>query len=314
MSDFCDFVPDDPSCAPKVDPQPKPDDNGGAGPPAGGEGGPGPDGPEDNGSDPSGGDGKMDGGDHDWSSMDDKKGMTWEEFDEKAGEYFHPMEANIAYFTVAAGFVADAALKMFVWHETNADTLSQAASGSGNTDYFKLLHQVEGYGVMGVWGLAALTQLLATFGVMVGINMMVWGTVVPMVGGLVELASMAIAFMAYDQFFKQSELATPNATAGAYMARMERDMANHAASHIAGHFEMYLEMSSWIWAAYMNSSDEDKEMWREDKDFLMMLDLTPEKVEKWGMNDDKKEMKEMDGMDEKKEGGPPKLLMRLANF
>ena len=310
MTEFCDFVPDDPSC--KKDPPPPPDNgNGGDAGGPGGEGGPG---PEDNGPEPSGDDGKMDGGDHDWSSMDDKKGMTWEEFDEKAGEYFHPMEANIAYFTVAAGFVADAALKMFVWHEANADTLSQAASGTGNTDYYKLLHQVEGYGVMGVWGLAALTQLLATFGIMVGINMMVWGTVLPLVGGLVELGAMVLAFMAYNQFFDQSQLASPNATAGAYMARMEREMANHAANHIAGHFEMYLEMSSWLWAAYMNSSDEEKEMWREDKDFLMMLDLTPEKVEKWGMNDDKKEMKEMKDGDEKKEGGPPKLLMRLANF
>jgi len=82
----------------------------------------------------------MDGGDHDWSSGDDKKCMTWEEYEEKAGEYFHVMEANVAYFTIAAGFATDLALRMFLWHETNADTLSQAASGTGNTDYYKLLH------------------------------------------------------------------------------------------------------------------------------------------------------------------------------
>jgi len=85
---------------------------------------------------------KMDdhGGDHDWSSGDDKKMMTWDEFDEAASEYFHPTEANIAYLTVAAGFITDAALRMFVWHEDNADTLSQAAAGTGNTDYYKLYH------------------------------------------------------------------------------------------------------------------------------------------------------------------------------
>ena len=36
---------------------------------------------------------------------DDKKPMTWEEFDEEAAEYFHPMSANLAYLGVAAGAV-----------------------------------------------------------------------------------------------------------------------------------------------------------------------------------------------------------------
>jgi len=170
---------------------------------------------------------------------------------------------------------------------------------------------------MAVWGTAALTQLLATFGIMVGINMMVWGTVVPMLGGLLELAGAVIALMAYNQFFDQTQLASPNVYASAYMSRMEREMANHEASHIAGHFEMYLEAKSWVWGAYMASSDEDKAKWREDKEFLMMLDLTPEKVKDWGMDGDDKEMGEMKegDMDMKKEGaGPPKLMVKFANF
>ena len=134
MSDFCDFVPDDPSCqtAPEPEPQPDPNTDGGdAGTDGGDAGG-------ETGGEASGED--MSGKDKDWSSKDDMKGMTWEEFDEKAAEYFHPMEANIAYFSVAAGFVADIVLRTFVWHEANADTLSQAASGSGNTDYYSLMH------------------------------------------------------------------------------------------------------------------------------------------------------------------------------
>jgi len=129
MSDFCDFVPDDPSCqtAPEPKPNPGPDgpdggkDDGGKPDPSGPDG-PGPDGP----------DGKMDG--------DDDKAMTWEEFDEKASEYFSPMSGNLAYLSVAAGAVSHLALNTFVWHRSDADTLSQAASGSGNTDYYKLLH------------------------------------------------------------------------------------------------------------------------------------------------------------------------------
>merc|ERR1719510_618042 len=153
----------------------------------------------------------MSGKDHDWSSMDDKKAMTWEEFDEKASEYFHPMEANIAYFSIAAGFVTDLALRTFVWHESNADTLSQAASGASNTDYYSLMHQVEAYGGLAIWGTAALTQLLATMGIMVGINMMVWGMLVPTGGMLLELGVAVLGFLAYNQFFEQYEAS--NATA-----------------------------------------------------------------------------------------------------
>merc|ERR550539_219217 len=234
----------------------------------------------------------------DWSSHDDMKGMTWEEFDEKASEYFHVMEANVAYFSVAAGLVADIVLRTFVWHESNADTLSQAASGSGNTDYYSLMHQVEAYGGLAIWGTAALTQLLATMGIMVGINMMVWGMLVPTGGMLLELGLAVLGFMAYNQFFEQYEAS--NATAAAYMATMEREMAQHTASHVAGAFEIYHAMPSWLWGAYMASSDEEKAKWRSDKEFLMMLKLTPEMVEDWDKEGDYEKMDKMEMEGEKK--------------
>ena len=265
MSDFCDFVPDDPSCKTDtgtgpVDPEP-----------SGGDGGDGSGGDVDM----SGGDMKMDGEHH------GKGEMTWAEFDEKAGEYFHPMDGNLAYLGVAVGATVDLIMHGFVWHESNADTLSQAASGASNTDYYSLLHKIEIYGGLAMWGPAALTQLLATFGIMVGINMLVWGMYLPLLGLAVELAIMVLGFLAYNQFWDQATMASPNATAGAYIATMEREMALHTASHVAGAFELYLEMANWLWAAYMNSPEEAKEEWRKDKDFLMMLKLKPEDVEDW---------------------------------
>jgi len=221
--------------------------------------------------------------------MDDKE-MTWEKFDEAASEYFHPFEANLAYLGVAVGAIVDISLKTFLWHESNADTLSQAASGASNTDYYSLLHKIEAYGGLGVWGIAALTQLFATMGIMVGINLMVWSTIVPLGGMLLELAAGVLGFLAYNQFFDQYKAS--NSTAESYMNAMEREMATHTASHVAGAFELYHSMPSWLWGAYMNSSEEDKAMWREDKEFLMMLKLTPEAVEKWGM--DKEEKWDMD--------------------
>jgi hypothetical protein len=266
MSDFCDFVPDDPSCQTAPEPVDVVD-NGDGGDTAGMV---------------DGGDMKMDKGDHDDGEM------TWAKFDEKAGEYFHPMDGNLAYLGVAVGATVDLVMHGFVWHESNADTLSQAASGASNTDYYNLLHMVEIYGGLAMWGPAALTQLLATFGIMVGINMLVWGMILPLGGLVVELAVVVLGFLAYNQFWDQATMATPNATAGSYIASMERDMAYHTAAHVAGAFELYLEMGNWVWAAYMNSSEEAKAGFREDKDFLMMLKLKPEDVEDWesGAEDD----------------------------
>ena len=129
-------------------------------------------------------------------------------------------------------------------------------------------------------------------GIMVGINLMVWGMLVPLGGMLIVLAYMVLGFLAYNQFFDQYE--ANNSTAYSYMAAMEREMAKHTAEHVAGAFELYHAMPSWIWGAYMNSSDEEKAKFREDKEFLMMLKLSPEIVEDWGKEgDEKKEM--MDG-------------------
>jgi len=255
--------------------------------------------------------GEMDMHDKDWSSGDDMKGMTWEEFDEKASEYFHVMEANVAYFSVAAGLVADIVLRTFVWHESNADTLSQAASGASNTDYYSLMHQVEAYGGLAIWGTAALTQLLATMGIMVGINMMVWGMLVPTGGMLLELGVAVLGFLAYNQFWDQYQVSS-NAAAEPYLSKMEREMANHEASHIAAHFEMYHYASSWLWGAYMASSDEEKAKWRSDKEFLMMLKLTPEMVEDWDKDGDYEKMDKMEMEGEKKP--MESLLIKPANF
>merc|ERR1712083_461795 len=107
--------------------------------------------------------------------------------------------------------------------------------------------------------------------------------------------------------FEQYEAS--NATAAAYMATMEREMAQHTASHVAGAFEIYHAMPSWLWGAYMASSDEEEAKWRSDKEFLMMLKLTPEMVEDW----DGEKMEKMDGdMDEKKP--MDNLMIKPRNF
>merc|ERR1719411_2138180 len=120
--------------------------------------------------------------------------------------------------------------------------------------------------------------------------------VLPLLGLVVELAVGVLFFLAYNQFWDQATMASPNATAGAYIATMEREMALHTASHVAGAFELYLEMGNWLWAAYMNSDDATKCEWRKDKGFLIMLQLMPEDVKDWeGCDGDAEGEEKMEG-------------------
>merc|ERR1712038_475432 len=91
---------------------------------------------------------------------------------------------------------------------------------------------------------------------------------------------------------------------------------NLYASHVAGAFEIYHAMPSWLWGAYMASSEEDKQAWREDKDFLMMLKLTPEMVEDWDKEGEEKMDKDMKMEDKPASlmAGPPNQLRKIFKF
>ena len=135
MSDFCDFVPDDPSCQP-VDPVV-------------------PDGPTD------GGDGH--GGDGHHGEIDD-----WEDMQEMMGH--NPMMGNLTYLHVAMGSAIHAALELFVWHEDDYYDDGEVL-GTNTWEYLGMLSH---YSHLGIWSILTITQLLSMFGIMGEINLMAW--------------------------------------------------------------------------------------------------------------------------------------------
>ena len=61
------------------------------------------------------------------------------------------------------------------------------------------------YVELGVWGVAAVTQLLATFGMMNDINLLVWMYVVGVVGGLTTGLMGIFYELAYDTAYTNME-------------------------------------------------------------------------------------------------------------
>ena len=167
MSDFCDFVPDDPSCA-------KPDDK-----------------PADGGDFDKDGDfGDKDGGDL-GPIDDDKMGhedhgeehldeeymekmrkmdgqMTWDDVDEQLAEWIpgQPGGAFRNAIMMTASVAAGAYLQMFRYQSRTPDyfTYSAQVAGSG-TDYYKMYNQVFGYGYLGIFSFLTVMHLLAMFGI-----------------------------------------------------------------------------------------------------------------------------------------------------
>ena len=136
MSDFCDFVPDDPSCAP-VDPVV-------------------PDGDATDGGDMPGGDGHH-------GEIDDYEDMM-----EMMGH--NPMMGNLTYLHVAMGSAIHAALELFVWHEDDYYDNGEVLS----TNTWEYMGMLSHYSHLGIWSILTITQLLSMFGIIGEINLMAW--------------------------------------------------------------------------------------------------------------------------------------------
>ena len=136
MSDFCDFVPDDPSCQPEEVVVPE-----------------GPDGGD------MGGDGHGDG----HGKVDD-----WEDMEEMMGA--NPMMGNLTYLHIAMGSAIHAALDLFVWH----DDTHYDAGDVLSTNYWEYTGMLSHYSHLGIFSILTVTQLLSMFGIAGEINIMAW--------------------------------------------------------------------------------------------------------------------------------------------
>ena len=104
---------------------------------------------------------------------------------------------------MAVGNAMESAMNLFRYRSsstyyTNGDTAM-------DTNWWKLASQTMNYVELGVWGVAAVTQLLATFGMMNDINLLVWMYVVGVVGGLTTGLMGIFYELAYDTAYTNME-------------------------------------------------------------------------------------------------------------
>ena len=107
-----------------------------------------------------------------------------------------PMGANMTYLMTSGSAAFYLLADQFLWHEE--DGYKAGELKSGDTNWWKMAHTIEHYSAMGIMTIAFCTQALATFGIAVPINMMVWGYGVGLALPLIEFVTTLMLYYAYD--------------------------------------------------------------------------------------------------------------------
>ena len=274
---FCDFVPDDPSCAPEPVPEPTPE-------------------PEPTPVEPvdpvepvepvepmpeKEGDGEMAEGDEKMSS--------------------EAMWGNIGFLMVAISHVVHPALDMFrytagdnYWDVTDT-TFGTVAD---TTNWWKLYNQIGQYGMLSVGAILTITQLLSMFGVAAEINVMLWGYATMLVGPLLGAVVSGIAMWGYDQAYSLcDEDAATNEDACDMMDTIEGDMLWQAVGELSMGAALMESYEGWMMAQFMALPEETQKAWMEEhmkeemmkKEHMMMkakeLGIEMDKESEWSESD-----------------------------
>ena len=204
----------------------------------------------------------------------------------KAGELMkfasiNPFMGEITYLMVAIGVATHTALDLFRYEDS--DVLDTYKTSS--TNWFKLGSMIRKYTYVAVFGIAALTQILAGLGIAPGINMLVWfygvmfaGTIASSLGFLFKYLGYEGGYCADDDTDCATELAKYKGSAYAVRSSMIEDVIFDTSFTLA----LYMEGENWMWAQWDAATQEEKETKLEE---LMA------EIEEW----DAEKMAEMEG-------------------
>jgi hypothetical protein len=255
MTDFCDFVPEDPSCAPKDD---APIDDGSR-----------PDIPVD-----------VDMDSDDDMDMDMDKEYTMMQ---KA-----MMPGNLAFLGLAVEHGLMAGLELFRYRSSStyyddADTIGMSQN------WWKYANLAEQWTALVLGGVLTISQLLSMFGVGASVNMMMWGYSTMLVFPLVMGVSEMMRWAAYDKAYQvcQDSSDAAQSTGCDLQETVETEMLYGAVKEIGTGIALYEASEEWMHAQFMQLSEEQQkemmemhkmDMEKKESDYEKMMDDDMEKT------------------------------------
>ena len=109
-----------------------------------------------------------------------------------------PTMGQLSYTMVSIMALTKVCLQLFRYESRSGYFNSGDITGQ---NYWKVANYVDGFGQIGIWSLAATTQLLSLFGIAPDVNMMVWQYGVGVGTDLVFLTYAVLEFIAYENAF-----------------------------------------------------------------------------------------------------------------
>jgi hypothetical protein len=184
----------------------------------------------------------------DWNRVKDMSGLAM----------LSPLMANLEFLAAAAMWAGSSAMMAFRYR--SASTYYDSALYTGDTNYWKLGDQMRLFGGLAIGGLLAVTQLLATLGIAVGLNGTVWMLVGGLGGMILSLAVGIVRFLGYEQgYTNATETDATKVAAGivtkgtTMMTAIKTDMIEDAACNAGMAIALAGAAEGWyynLWNAY----------------------------------------------------------------
>ena len=186
-----------------------------------------------------------------------------------------PFMGEITYMMVAVGMATKTGLDLFRYKSdsTYYDTY-QSAMLSTSTNWFKIGDTIKKWAYFVIYSIAAVTQILAGFGIAAPINYLVWSYGV----GMAAAAAAAVAWLFKSIAMEEAYDNKKVSTASYIRQSIYEDSIMGASAMLA----KYMQKSNWKWAQWDRATQEEKETKLEE---LMA------EIEEW----DAEKMAEMEG-------------------
>ena len=176
-----------------------------------------------------------------------------------------PLLANVAV-TMALGastfwLWADELL----WHDS--DAYKKGEIRTGQTNWWKLAHKIEHYGVMGIITTVFVFQVLSDASIAVPIFLLVWEYGMGLALPLVEMVATYMLYWGYDDAYSKKNDSTYTATeqsnASSTMAGIWEELTEHKAAHVLFEMVLWTNYSDHFLGQWLMSTPEAQDKWIE---------------------------------------------------
>jgi len=185
-----------------------------------------------------------------------------------------PILGNIAYISTALLAATAAGIRQFRWRADD-DTYAgkyyaiwtALEADLGSTNYWELGTLIADFGMIGIFGVAFVTEILATFGIAPELNVMVWAFGVGLGGLVIGLTYNIMMFMAINTAYGVNSDATKAgaSAAGLVMKLIQSDwLLSNAAGAMIG-WVLFSAYGNWWESMDSQIEEEDEETAMEEE-------------------------------------------------